>query len=129
MTFGHDPELPGGFQDADGEKGDAVAVNRKDRVRKTYDLHGSVGNKWFSVTHRETGDQGILLCQSKHKWHFFWSSFEGSASGHSPETAVDGGLGDVIGTDGELRSYLKMVGNAPVIYLDECDGLYRNSTF
>jgi hypothetical protein len=104
-------------------------MSRKDLVKEHYTLHGSVDNKWFRVTHMQSGDEGVLLCQSKHKWHFFWSAFEGSASGGSPETAVDGSLGDVIGTDGEMASYKRIMRAAPEVYSTDCDGLYRNVSF
>jgi len=89
-------------------------------------VHGHKGN--FYLVTSSGGDEGVVLRQSAHKWHFFWTAFEGSASGGSPETCMRGGLGDVIDTDGSEASYNRMMRNAPEAYLD-CAGLYRCSFF
>jgi hypothetical protein len=105
-----------------------MAMTRKEMISRDYTLHSSIDNKWFKVTQKATGDEGVLLCQSKHKWHFFWSRFEASASGNSPDSATNGSIGDVIGTDGEERSYKRIMLDAPDCYMAQCDGLYRCSS-
>jgi hypothetical protein len=91
-----------------------------------FTVHGHIGN-FYRVTSRD-GQDGIILRQSENRWHFFWSAFEGSASGSTPETCMQGGLGDVIDTDGQARSYEQMLLDAPQKYLAQCDGLYRESS-
>ena len=103
-------------------------MKRLDRIKSAgFKVLGRFGNKWYCV--EKDGETGIILWQSAYKVHFFWNDFEGSASGNSPETCRDGSIGDVLGTDGEVRSYENMLRNAPEKYLSISDGLYRTSSY
>lgn len=66
--------------------------------------------KWFEVT-APTGEEGAVLRIASNSWHFFGVNF--TSSGMSVETMLKGGLGDVIGTDSQLRTYERHVKNAP----------------
>jgi hypothetical protein len=106
-------------------------VRDKIRYRATiekagFKVHGAIRN-FYRVT-APNGDEGIIMRQSGSRWHFFWAGFVGTASGHSPETCMNGGLGDAIDTDAQLRSYCRMLINAPEMYLQENDSLYRASS-
>jgi hypothetical protein len=95
--------------------------------RAGFTVHKGWHRKWYEVTAPD-GTPGVVLRQSSHRWHFFWSKLEATASGSSPETCMDGGLGDVIDNDGQLRTYRGMVLNAPGQLLTRCDALYRESS-
>ena len=82
--------------------------------------------RWIHVL-APSGEEGVLFRVSANKWHWFSWHYEATGSGHSPLRALDGGLGDVIGTDGEMRSYRVQMLAAPNCYLTKCAGLYRAS--
>lgn len=104
-----------------------MSIGWRQLLAAGFKVHKGYRRKFYVVT-APNGDDGVVLRQSPNKWHFFWRSVEASASGHSPETCMKGGLGDVIGTDGELRSYKRMMIAAPDALLTQCDGLYRCSS-
>lgn len=39
-----------------------MAMTRKEMISRDYTLHSSIDNKWFKVTQKATGDEGVLLC-------------------------------------------------------------------
>lgn len=83
--------------------------------------------RWFEVVTPGGGEDAVMLRQSPTVWHTFYR-YEATASGHDPFRALTGGLGDVIATDGQLRTYLDLVLEAPERLLREYDGLYRASS-
>jgi hypothetical protein len=66
--------------------------------------------KWYEVV-APTGEEGAVLRIGPNSWHFFGVNF--TASGSSAAGCLSGGLGDVIGTDGQLKTYERHVRNAP----------------
>jgi len=82
--------------------------------------------RWVRVTAPD-GTRAILFRVGARKWHSFYYDVEATGSGHGPLEAMSGGLGDVIDTDSQLRSYSRQVIDAPSYYLKRCDGLYRAS--
>jgi hypothetical protein len=69
------------------------------------------------------GDECVMFRVGGGKWHFFSFHHEWTGSGGSPVEAITGGLGDVIGTDGGLRSYCRQINRAPRCYTKDCVGL------
>jgi len=101
----------------------------RDRIEQAgYQVFEVYGNGTYYSVQNPKNEEGVLVKQSDNIWHFFWNDFEGSASGNSPETAMNGGLGDVIGTDEELAVYKELMMNAPDKLLATSDGLYRCSS-
>lgn len=82
--------------------------------------------RWIHVFAPQ-GDEGVLFRVGANKWHWFSWKHEWTGSGHDPLNAMSGCLGDVIGTDGELRAYRKQMQAVPGCYLTQCAGLYRAS--
>ena len=66
----------------------------------------------------------VVMLRIGSAWHCFYCSFRGAGSGYTPLAALRGCLGDVIGTDSQLRSYKKVVLNAPAWLSRSYDGLY-----
>ncbi len=89
-----------------------------------YKVH-DVDGKFADVTCPK-GTDGIAVKQSPTIWHFFWNKGAASASGHTPKTMKDGGLGDVIDDDKSMRAYKKLIRNAPDYYVNKSDGLAAN---
>ncbi len=105
----------------------AKSIGWRELVKAGFTVINGWQKRFYKVI-APNGDRGVVLRQSKNKWHFFWDAFEGSASGHTPETCQKGGLGDVIGTDGELRSYENMLLGCPEAASRGSNGLYRCSS-
>lgn len=74
------------------------------------------------------GGACVMARQSKYKWHYFDNAAESTGSGQTPRAAMSGGLGDVIGTRGELRGYSALCLKAPAPLLRISAGLYRASS-
>jgi hypothetical protein len=90
--------------------------------------------KWFVVEKPrivngvEETEKAVILRQSANKWHYFFCAFEGTASGSSPENCDKGGLGDVISTESEMRTYQRMILDCPQSLFKDCQGIYRESS-
>ncbi len=82
--------------------------------------------RWFEVT--KNGEAAVIVRQHENCWHWFAMANESTASGSSPERCDTGLLGDVIGTDAELRTYRRLVLDAPTILCRKCSALYRASS-
>lgn len=82
--------------------------------------------RWFKV--QKGDDIGYIARQGPRCWHYFWSNLEGTGSGETPSRAMFGGLGDVIGTDSEMRTYKRIVLNAPTLIRNTCHSVYRASS-
>lgn len=92
-------------------------------------LRGPVSRgKWFecdtpvATLSVKTTERVIVLRQSRNIWHAFYA-YRATASGPTPLCALTMGLGDAIGTDGELRSYSRLVSRAPETWAREFEGL------
>lgn len=83
--------------------------------------------RWIRVVSPD-GDEGVLFRVGRHKWHWFSWAHEWTGSGHHPSVAMRGGLGDVIDTDSQLRTYKRQMIDAPKCYLTDCAGLYAASS-
>lgn len=79
--------------------------------------------RWFECNDRH-GDAVLMLRISSVKWHAFYQDVAATGSGHTPNHALSGGLGDVIGTDGEMKGYVRTIKNAPDTLIREYAGLY-----
>jgi len=85
-------------------------------------------DRWYEVlTPLPFSENACVYKQNAHAYHCFFE-FEGTASGFSAATCHKGGLGDAIETDGEIRSYKRIVLNAPRKLMKKYDGLYRASS-
>jgi hypothetical protein len=85
--------------------------------------------KWFecdvpraTLQIAESNERVLMLRQSRNIWHAFYS-YTATASGGDPARALTGGLGDAIDTDEELKSYSRLVSEAPVGWADRFQGL------
>jgi hypothetical protein len=87
---------------------------------------GSGRGKWFEVVTPD-GTEALVAVQNPSCWHCFYR-FEGTASSTDPARCHEGGLGDAIGTDAQMRGYRRLVLNSPERLMREYDGLYRASS-
>jgi hypothetical protein len=78
--------------------------------------------KW--VEGETPGESICFMKQAPRIWHAFYRE-RATGSGTTPLAALDGGLGNVISTDAELRSYCKQVLSAPHSLVSRFDGLYE----
>ena len=90
-------------------------------VIKEVELKWEAPGKWFEAITPQ-GEEVAMLRQSAHRWHAFFK-VPATASGGDPISALKGGLGDVIDTDAQLRSYCRMVLRAPLRLARYYDGL------
>jgi hypothetical protein len=74
------------------------------------------------------GSECVLFRVGARKWHYFNWKHEATGSGRDPKAAISGGLGEVIDTNSQMRSYERQLINAPTCYRTDCAGLYREST-
>jgi hypothetical protein len=81
-----------------------------------------VKGRWYEVVTPD-GMAALFLKQGNSCFHTFGVS-EWTASGSNVESAYNGGLGDAIGTDAQMRTYVKMVKSAPDRLTKEYAGLY-----
>ena len=81
--------------------------------------------RWFAVVAPD-GEHGAVFCQHKGCWHFFSRHSGGTASSSQVEHCHQGGLGDAIGSDSELRTYRRNLqpGNVPR-RLRRYEGVYQ----
>lgn len=105
-----------------------IASSKEEAELAGYIVHRSFCDGVYLEVTTPTNDEGVLVQQAPNIWHFFFSNFEGSASGQTPKTAIEGNLSDAIGTDDELKEYERLLINAPEVLLQSCDGLYRTSS-
>lgn len=82
--------------------------------------------RWFDVV--KDGEAAVVVRQHENCWHWFAVANESTASGVSPERCADGLLGDVIGTDAELKTYTRLLLDAPQALLIHCSALYSASS-
>lgn len=94
-------------------------------VVKEVSLRWSGPGKWYEAITPDGEEVAMLKIGTA--WHAFGGA-EWSGSGYSPRQALTGGLGDVIGSDSQLRSYENNVLAAPERLLQKYDGLYRVSS-
>jgi hypothetical protein len=84
--------------------------------------------KWlvaYEMASKEGDTPGESICflkQAPRIWHAFYRE-RATGSGTTPRAALTGGLGDAISTDAELRSYCKMVMDAPASLASQFGGL------
>ena len=83
-----------------------------------------VAYKMASVRGETPGEAICFLKQGPRLWHAFYRE-PATGSGTTPLAALDGGLGDVISTDSELRSYCQQVLGAPRSLVSRFGGLYE----
>lgn len=83
-------------------------------------------DRWYEVI-TPHGEPAVAYKQNAHAYHVFGLT-EWTASGCTAATSHTGGLGDALGTDGEVRSYERIVLRAPSKLLRKYDGLYRASS-
>ncbi len=95
-------------------------------VLREVSLKWSGRGKWFEVTTPD-GLPAIVGVQNPSCWHCFGES-EWTASSSGPEHCHDGGLGDAIGTDSQMKGYKRLVLRAPQTLTAKYDGLYRASS-
>jgi len=67
-------------------------------------------------------EQILFLKQAPRLWHAFYRE-RATGSGTTPRAALNGGLGDAISTDKELRDYCKLVLSAPRSLVSQFGGL------
>lgn len=93
-------------------------------INAGYTIHSRLrGGRWFEVT-TPGGQAAVVGVQNPKAWHVFGKS-RWTTSGSSAERAERGGLGDVIGTDAEMRGYKRFVLGAPRNLAGNYDGLYE----
>jgi hypothetical protein len=64
--------------------------------------------RWYEVTAPD-GEHGAILKQSEACWHFFARDVAATASHSDVARCHLGGLGDAIGTDGQLKTYRQLL--------------------
>lgn len=84
-------------------------------------------DRWYEVI-TPHGEPAVAYKQNAHAYHVFGQT-EWTASGCTAATSHTGGLGDALSTDGEVRSYERIVLRAPSKLLRKYDGLYRASSY
>jgi hypothetical protein len=85
--------------------------------------------RWIrALTPEPNPSQCVLFRVGARKWHYFDWHNEATGSGRDPRRAICGGLGEVIDTNSQLRSYKSQILTAPEWYRVNCAGLYREST-
>lgn len=82
--------------------------------------------RWYEVV-TPIGEQAVAYKQNAHAYHTFGLA-EWTASGCNASTSHLGGLGDALGTDGEVRSYERIVLRAPSKLRRKYAGLCRASS-
>jgi cytochrome P450 len=84
------------------------------KVLALYRPHPYGAYRWFAVVAPD-GERGAVFCQHAGCWHFFSKHHSSTASSSSAARCHEGGLGDAIGSDGELRTYRRNLqpGNIP----------------
>ena len=108
--------------------GSVKALGTKQRIGETLDGLGSiyapaVYGKWFEAMLPGSDEKVLVLRQSANCWHTFGAG-GWTASSASVERCHEGGLGDAIGTDGELKAYSRLVNRAPSVWCDRFEGLW-----
>jgi len=83
----------------------------------------AVYGKWFEAMLPGSNEVVLVLRQSGNCWHTFGGA-AWTASSTSVERCQEGGLGDAIGTDGELKVYARLVNRAPSSWCDRFEGLW-----
>lgn len=91
-----------------------------------FKVHKGYRGRFYLVTAPD-GESAVVLRQARNCWHYFANASEATASGSTAAECMRGGLGDVIGTDGEMRTYRRLMFSAPGALLRASDGLYRGA--
>jgi hypothetical protein len=94
----------------------------KEVKTRPHKLARSRAGRWYEVI-TPGGMSAVFMRQSDSAYHVFGSA-SWTASASSIERAHEGGLGDAIGTDAELKTYGRLVMSAPERLSREYDGLY-----
>jgi hypothetical protein len=92
-----------------------------------FGVSANYGGRWFETV-APNGERGVFLRQSAYRWHWFLSEHVATGSGSNPTAAMSGGLGDVIDTDSQLRTYSRLVLEAPAALVRVCASLYTAQT-
>lgn len=82
-----------------------------------------VHRMWFEVIDPH-GCEAVVVKQNDHAYHWFDKKHRATASNSSAARCHLGGLGDAIGTDGEMWGYKNLVKNAPEELSRNYEGLY-----
>jgi hypothetical protein len=77
--------------------------------------------RWYTAT--KNNDPCAILFQHETAWHWFHAVHQATASGTNAKQADQGGLGDAIGDDTDMKQYKRMIRQTPHGLLD-LQGVY-----
>jgi hypothetical protein len=72
--------------------------------------------RWYTAT--KNNDPCAILYQHDNAWHWFHAVHQATASGSSASQAANGGLGDAISDDDDMKQYKRMIRQTPPGILD-----------
>jgi hypothetical protein len=92
------------------------------RLREAgFTVHASHDGRWYEVS--RDGEDGLVLRQHENCWHWFSKLHAATASHNDISRCDSGGLGDALDTDAQVRTYERLVRNAPRHLVNEYVGL------